>query len=181
MLLLLLALFFSVLLLKFVQAVVWVPLRIQHQFAKQNISGPGYRLITGNSSDYKRQRKEAQSKPMSSRPVDHDTLSRVVPFHDKWSRLYGPTYLYWWGPQPRLVTSDPDIIKDILMNSDGSIVKPESNPLAKLLLGDGLTELNGERWAVHRRITNQAFQMERVKVILIIVIDLCIYIIHQSL
>ena len=60
--------------------------------------------------------------------------------------------------------SDPDMIKEILMNTGGSFEKIPFNPQSKVLFGGGLVGLDGERWAIHRRITNQAFNMERVKV-----------------
>lgn len=159
--LLLLAIFFLIL-LKFIHSMIWVPLRIQHHFKKQGVTGPGYRLITGNTPEIKRLRREAQENTPST--VDHDFLPRLIPFYHSWSLKYGPTVLFWWGSQPILAIFDPDMIKEIMMSSDGSIVKPEWNPLSKFLLGDGLTELNGQKWAVHRRIANQAFHMERIKV-----------------
>jgi cytochrome P450 len=47
------------------------------------------------------------------------------------------------------------MIKEVLMNmGGGSFEKARDNSLAKLLFG-----LNGEEWALHRRIVNQAFMM----------------------
>jgi len=57
------------------------------------------------------------------------------------------------------------MIKEVLMNTgDGSFQKARNNPLARLLFGQGLNGLDGEEWALHRRIANQAFMIERVKV-----------------
>ena len=79
--------------------------------------------------------------------------------------MYGKNFLYWFGWKPRLTISDPDMIKEVLTKSDGkTFEKIQLNPLAKLLFGDGLILLTGKKWAIHRRITNQAFNMERVKV-----------------
>lgn len=50
------------------------------------------------------------------------------------------------------------------MNTSGFYGKVGLNPLSKLLFGNGLVALEGEKWALHRRITNQVFNMERVKV-----------------
>ena len=58
----------------------------------------------------------------------------------------------------------PDIVKEILTKSDGSFEKISLNPLARPLFGQGLAGLNGQNWVIHRRIANQAFNMERVKV-----------------
>uniref|UniRef100_A0A2N9GM91 Cytochrome P450 n=1 Tax=Fagus sylvatica TaxID=28930 RepID=A0A2N9GM91_FAGSY len=87
-----------------------------------------------------------------------------IPFYYRWSIMYGKTFLYWLGTKPWLAITDPDMIKEILTKSDGgSFEKIQMNPLANLLLGDGLAQLTGKKWAIHRRITNQAFNMERVK------------------
>ncbi|KAI9200165.1 hypothetical protein LWI28_003606 [Acer negundo] len=161
LLLLLLILILLVYLVKFLHSVIWVPFRIQHHFKTQGISGPGYRPITGNSAEIRSMYVEAQSKPIS--PVDHDILHRASPFYYRWSRMYGKNFLYWFGSIPRLAIFDPDMIKEVLMNTNGSFEKVGFNPLSKPLFGDGLVVLNGDKWAFHRRIANNAFDMGRVK------------------
>lgn len=105
---------------------------------------------------------EAASKPVPS--LDHDIVNRVAPSYHKWSNLYGKPFLYWFGSVPRLVISDPAMIKEVLMNTGKSFEKLSLNPLAKRVYGEGLVGLTGDEWAFHRRIANQAFKMERVKV-----------------
>lgn len=104
---------------------------------------------------------EAEAEPISF--VSHEIVHRVMPHYYNWSTLYGKTFLYWFGPKPRLAVADPDMIKEILLNNTGSYEKVKFNPLSKLLFGEGLVRLSGEKWAVHRRITSQAFNMERIK------------------
>ncbi|KAK4599704.1 hypothetical protein RGQ29_009654 [Quercus rubra] len=160
-LLFLLLVIFLVILWKFIYSFIWVPWRIENHFKNQGIRGPGYRLFFGNTAEIKRMYAEALSKPV---PLDnHDVLHRVSPFYYRWSAMYGKTFLYWFGSKPRLAMSDPDMIKEVVMNSDGSFGKIQMNPLAKLLFGEGLVQLTGQKWAIHRRITNRAFNMERVK------------------
>lgn len=164
LLLLLLTVILSVIitsLLKFVYSFIWIPHRIQRHFKEQGVSGPGYRLITGNSAEIRRLFIEAQSKPIS--PVDHDILHRTAPLYHNWSRMYGKTFLYWFGSKPRLAISDPDMIKEVLTDTSGSFDKIGFNPLSRQLFGQGLVGLTGDKWSIHRRITNQAFNMERVK------------------
>ncbi|KAI3969821.1 hypothetical protein MKX01_038289 [Papaver californicum] len=103
---------------------------------------------------------EAQSKTM---PFTHDILHRVLPHYHIWSNMYGNTYLYWFGSSPRLALSDPNMIKEVLFNSSGCFDRVKSNPLSKQLFGEGLVGLTGEKWVTHRRITSQAFTMDRVK------------------
>ncbi|GLT92154.1 hypothetical protein SLE2022_100060 [Rubroshorea leprosula] len=153
--------FLFICLLRFLYSVLWVPWRIQTHFRKQGIRGPGYRPIFGTIAQVRRLDAEARSKPI---PLDHhDVVRRVIPFFHTWSRIYGNTFLYWFGSTPRLTITDPDMIKEITMNTYGSFDKIGKNPLAKVLFSQGLVGLTGEKWAFHRRIANQAFSMERVK------------------
>ncbi|GLT58057.1 hypothetical protein SLA2020_309820 [Shorea laevis] len=153
--------FLFICLLRFLYSVLWVPWRIQTHFRKQGIRGPGYRPIFGTIAQVRRLDAEARSKPI---PLDHhDVVRRVIPFFHTWSRIYGNTFLYWFGSTPRLTITDPDMIKEITMNTDGSFDKVGQNPLAKVLFSQGLVGLSGEKWAFHRRIANQAFSMERAK------------------
>ncbi|XP_027149462.1 cytochrome P450 734A1-like [Coffea eugenioides] len=148
--------------LKFVYSIIWVPLKIQRHFRKQGIEGPDYHPIFGNTAEIRRRMiAEAEAEPISF--VSHEIVHRVMPHYYNWSTLYGKTFLYWFGPKPRLAVADPDMIKEILLNNTGSYEKVKFNPLSKLLFGEGLVRLSGEKWAVHRRITSQAFNMERIK------------------
>ncbi|XP_044510082.1 cytochrome P450 734A1 [Mangifera indica] len=148
-------------LLKFVHSVIWVPYRIQNHFKKQGITGPGYRPIVGNTAEMRRVFTESRSKTIS--PFNHDILHRTAPFYHKWSRIYGKNFLYWFGTVPRLSITNPDMIKEVLTNTGSSYEKFEFNPSSKQLFGQGLFGLTGDIWAVHRRIANQAFKMERIK------------------
>ncbi|XP_012071804.2 cytochrome P450 734A1-like [Jatropha curcas] len=146
-------------LLKLVYSILWVPHKTQRHFRKQGIQGPDYRPIIGNSSEMKLKREEAKSKVSD----DHSILNRVVPAYSTWSRMYGKNYLYWFGTKPRLAIADPGMIKEVLMNTGGLYERLDNDPLSKQLLGEGLPELRGEKWAVHRRISNLALNLEQVK------------------
>ncbi|XP_031260178.1 uncharacterized protein LOC116118330 [Pistacia vera] len=138
---LLLVSFFLILLIilvKYVHTFIWIPYRIQNHFKKQGISGPGYRLITGNSAEIRRMYVEAASKPVLG--FDHDIVCRAMPLYDRWSGMYGRTFLYWFGSVPRLAISDPDMIKEVL--TGGSFEKIPFNPSANLLFGQGLVGLD---------------------------------------
>ncbi|KAL9397916.1 hypothetical protein Peur_012169 [Populus x canadensis] len=148
---------------KFVYSILWVPYKIQHHFYKQGIGGPGYRPIFGNTAERRRLVKEALSKPIAP-PFHHNILHRVFPTYSVWSKMHGKTYLYWFGAKPRLVLSDPATIKEVLINTGGPFERMKFDPVTKQLLGDkGLMELTGDKWAVHRRISSLALNMEQVK------------------
>ncbi|TYH17657.1 hypothetical protein ES288_A05G208200v1 [Gossypium darwinii] len=147
--------------LKFIYSIIWIPRRIQNHFKRQGVTGPGYHPLFGNSAEILRLFEEAKLKPAT---VDHhDILHRVAPFYHKCSGMYGTPFLYWFGSKPRLGISDPDMIKEVAMSTDGSFENMRFNPMSKMLFGQGLLGLKGEEWAMHRRIANQAFKMDRVK------------------
>ncbi|KMS95259.1 hypothetical protein BVRB_010530 isoform B [Beta vulgaris subsp. vulgaris] len=156
-----------IIILKLTHTILWVPWKIQRHFRNQGIVGPTYHPIVGNTAEIRRMYVEAQSKPMKTGTDDpilnHNITHRVMPFYNKWSAQYGKTFLYWFGPKPMLALADPQMIKEVLMNTSGSFKKLKYNPLAKMLFGEGLVGLEGDQWAFHRRIANQAFNMERVK------------------
>ncbi|PHT42702.1 hypothetical protein CQW23_16727 [Capsicum baccatum] len=164
-------LFISLLLLLYVLKVLvykilWVPFKVQYQLKKQGIEGPGYNPILNNTAKIRRVMiAEAESNSTCFSHSHDIVVSRVMPHYYNWSTLYGKNFLYWFGPTPRLAIADPNLIKHILLNTsgDGSFEKVKHNPLSKLLLGDGLVGLDGHKWVIHRRITNQAFNMEIVK------------------
>lgn len=153
----------SIILLKFIHSIIWIPWRIEQHFKGQGIGGPGYRPITGNAGELRRIRSEAQSKSVSG--LQHDILDQVVPYYARWSVDYGKTFLWWFGTKARLAIADPESIKEVFMNTGASYEKVGFNPLTKVLFGDGLAGLNGDKWAIHRRIANQAFNIETIKVI----------------
>ncbi|RHN48282.1 putative cytochrome P450 [Medicago truncatula] len=147
-------------LLKTLHSIFYVPYKIQQHFRNQGISGPTYRPIFGNSSEIKRLYAETKSE---SNPFDHDILKRVVPFYNRWSCMYGKTFLYWFGSTPRLAISDPDLIKEVLVTNCVEYGKVPYNPQSKLLFGQGLVGLQGDQWNFHRRIFNLAFNTEILK------------------
>ncbi|KAK4263956.1 hypothetical protein QN277_029303 [Acacia crassicarpa] len=138
----------------------WVPWKIQSDFHKQGIRGPDYRPIVRNSGEIRWLYAESQSMPI---PFGHDIIKRAIPFYHKWSNMYGKAFLYWFGSKARLAISDPDMVKEVFMNKGGEIGKVPYNPQSKLLFGQGLVGLEGDQWAFHRRIINQAFNLELIK------------------
>ncbi|XP_060189281.1 cytochrome P450 734A1 [Lycium barbarum] len=157
-------LFISFFIFKLAYKIIWVPLKVQHHFKKQGLEGPSYSPIFKNTASIRRVViAEAESKTTCFSHHHDIVVSRVMPHYYNWSTLYGKNFLYWFGPTPRLAIADPKLIKQILLNTCGSFEKVKHNPLSKLLFGDGLVRLDGRKWAIHRRITNPAFNMEIVK------------------
>ncbi|XP_059068912.1 cytochrome P450 734A1-like [Cryptomeria japonica] len=147
-------------LVKIVTRMWWKPLQVKKFFEAQGISGPPYRLFYGNTTDISRMIDEQKSKPM---PLSHDMLPRVFPHLHQWSRIYGYDYVFWFGPNARLVVPHPELIKDICSTKFDNYSKLPTNPLSRQLVGQGLVGLTGEKWARHRKIINPAFHMDLLK------------------
>ena len=81
------------------------------------------------------------------------------------SQFAGKQYLWWIGPEPMLTITDPEVIKEILLNKNGITTKSYRQLTALgILFGKGLVSTIGEEWSLHRRIVTPAFHHERIKV-----------------
>lgn len=147
--------FLVILLSKFIHKFIWIPRKFHLHFQKQGITGPAYHLIVGNTLQIRSLIMKSVSKPI---PLNHDIIHRAVPYYHLWSTTFGNTFVYWFGPTPRLTVSDPALIKEVLTNSSGAFQKIAFNPSAQLLVGGGLVAITGDKWALHRRIANKAFK-----------------------
>ncbi|KAJ3687592.1 hypothetical protein LUZ61_016756 [Rhynchospora tenuis] len=154
---------FLSLLLRFLYNQLYLPYLASLRFSRQGITGPTRRLISGNAPDYRAVISKAQSTPLPC--IHHDVVDRVAPFFSQWIAQFGYPFVYWFGSMPRLVITDPDLVKTVLLDTTGLFRKRQSanNPLARQLIGEGLPGLDGSKWAHHRRIIAPAFNMERVK------------------
>ncbi|XP_031406502.1 cytochrome P450 CYP749A22-like [Punica granatum] len=142
---------------------LWLnPIRIQRMMAAQGIKGPSYRFLHGNTKEILTMRKEAMERPMASH-LSHDILPRLQPNIHTWVDTYGPNYLYWFGPQPQLVVTEPEMIKEVLNNKDKNYRKIKIRGFVKMLLGDGLVTSAGEKWVKQRKLANHAFHGESLK------------------
>ncbi|KAF8408951.1 hypothetical protein HHK36_005021 [Tetracentron sinense] len=137
----------------------WKPKKLEKYLREQGINGHPYRLLSGDLKENTKLTKEAQSKPMN---LSHDIVARVIPPLHQTIKNYGKKSVIWIGPTPRVNIMDPELIRDVLSNKFGHFVKPEVNPIAKLLT-TGVATYEGEKWVKHRRIINPAFHQEKLK------------------
>eukprot|EP01018_Ginkgo_biloba_P005694 Gb_08932 [translate_table: standard] len=103
----------------------------------------------------------------SAMDFSHDILPWVLSFYHHWTKIYGRTFVLWFGPTARINVTDPELVKEIFYTKFEDYEKAEAHPLVKKLEGDGLLSLSGDKWAHHRRIINPSFHMENLNVMII--------------
>ncbi|KAM3320987.1 cytochrome [Capsicum chacoense] len=154
----------SILMIRVV-AYLWLrPKKIEEHFAKQGIRGPPYKFFIGNAKEIVSLMMKASSQTLPS--YSHNILPRVLSFYHHWKKIYGATFLVWFGPTPRLAVADPDLIREIFTTKSEFYEKNEAHPLIRQLEGDGLLSLKGEKWAHHRKIITPTFHMENLKLLI---------------
>nr|QNN89097.1 cytochrome P450 [Azadirachta indica] len=141
---------------------VWLrPKKLEKYLRQQGLSGNSYRFLFGDLKENFIMLKEAKTRPIN---LDDDIAIRVMPFVLKLFKDYGKNCFIWFGTTPRVNITNPDQIKETFTKiSDFQKVK--FNPLVRLL-GLGVANYEGEKWAKHRKIINPAFHQEKLKLML---------------
>uniref|UniRef100_K3XIR4 Cytochrome P450 n=1 Tax=Setaria italica TaxID=4555 RepID=K3XIR4_SETIT len=138
----------------------WIPRRLDRALRAQGLKGTAYRLFTGDLRESARINREARAKPL---PLgSHEIAARVQPLLYRATKEYGKVSFTWFGPVPRVMIPDPELVKEVLSNKFGHFGKPRSTRIGKLL-ANGVVNHEGEKWAKHRRILNPAFHHEKIK------------------
>lgn len=127
---------------------------------KQGILGPPYKLWHGDRAKMaKMMQKAITSMPKTP---SHDILPRLNPLVYQSVQEYGKMFYIWMGTVPRIVVLEPKLIREMLTNKSGDFQKPEINGFTRLFVA-GVSSLNGDKWATHRKLLNPAFHLEKLK------------------
>ncbi|KAK6931374.1 Cytochrome P450 [Dillenia turbinata] len=146
--------------LRFLHKAWWAPIRLQKFMGSQGIKGPSYKFLHGNTKEILTMRKESRSRPMD---LSHNIFPRLQAHVHLWNKLYGTNFLFWFGPQAQMVTTDLELVKDILENKNGAHSKAKTRGFLKKILGDGLVVAEGEKWVKLRKLANHSFHAESLK------------------
>ncbi|TYI92025.1 hypothetical protein E1A91_D02G037700v1 [Gossypium mustelinum] len=152
--------FFFIALIKLLYDYLWIPLRIQHMLNSQGIKGPPYRFIHGNNKEVTKMKQKALSKSVG---LTDDLFPKVHPHFYTWTNRYGKNFVYWNGARAELVISEPELIKEVLKNSEQIFQKKQLSDIGMKFLGNGLIFIEGEKWAKHRKLANHTFHGESLK------------------
>jgi cytochrome P450 len=79
-------------------------------------------------------------------------------------KMSGKISMVWFGPTPRVILSDPKLVREVLSNKFRHLQKPKLPSNFIKLIAQGLTVHEGEKWALHRKIIKPAFHLEKLKV-----------------
>ncbi|KAI3730510.1 hypothetical protein L1987_61680 [Smallanthus sonchifolius] len=93
------------------------------------------------------------------------------PHIDSWFHIYGKNILYWRGPQAELVVTEPELLKEIMSLREISMGKQDVGPVLNKIFGDGLVFSHGDKWAKQRKLATHAFNGERLKNIVPVVVE----------
>ncbi|KAL2546266.1 Cytochrome [Forsythia ovata] len=126
----------------------------------QGIRGPPYRFPHGNTKEISKMRSQSMGKPME---MSHSIFPRIQPHVYTWTKTYGMNFLNWHGSQAQLFVTEPELIKEVLMNREGFYPKMDMEGYAKKLLGEALITNEGEKWAKIRKLANHTFHAESLK------------------
>ncbi|CAL5084387.1 unnamed protein product [Urochloa decumbens] len=152
------------------EALWWRPRRLERHFARHGVRGPGYRFFFGSSLELIRLMVDASSRPAPPE-APHDVLPRVLAFYHHWRKLYGPMHLIWFGSTPRLIVSEPELIREVLLSRAEHFDRYEAQPLIRQFEGLGLSNLHGDEWARRRKILTPAFHVENLRLLVPFVAD----------
>ncbi|EFJ29722.1 hypothetical protein SELMODRAFT_267282 [Selaginella moellendorffii] len=153
---------FTAALWRFVTVYWWRPRAIAAQLKKEGIQGPSPRFMVGQIAEIQNMRSAIKDHDMES--FSHDIFHRVHPALLKWRKQYGKRFVFWWGTEPRISVSEPEIVREVLSKKFSHFDKSEARlRFTNLFLGRGLASVTGEEWSHHRRLVAPAFFHERIK------------------
>ncbi|PWZ55273.1 Cytochrome P450 709B2 [Zea mays] len=142
---------------------VWRPHAVARSFARQGIRGPHYTFLAGSLPEAKRLLMAGRR---GTAPLDagcHDIMPVLLPQFHRWVADYGRTLLFWIGPIPAVLSTDLQLIKQVLTDRTGLYQKDFMIPVLKFLFGNGVILINGDDWKRHRKVVLPAFNHETIK------------------
>ncbi|XP_028763757.1 cytochrome P450 716A67-like [Neltuma alba] len=149
---------------------LWVnPKRLQTALRRQGLEADAYRFWVGDLIRMVKMQQQAKSLALPIR--SHDLVPHVLSFVHYITNKHGKNSFMWLGPMPRLILTDPLLIKD-MFNRNYDFIKPNMIPITKYI-STGLACYEGDKWAKHRKIINPAFNLQQMKILLPIVCQSC--------
>ncbi|KAL1821399.1 hypothetical protein ACET3Z_016268 [Daucus carota] len=148
---------------------VWLrPRNMEKCLRKQGLHGNSYRFLFGDSKENSKMVKNARSKPIT---LSDDVVARASPFIYHTVQKYGKNSFIWFGPTPRLLVTDPELMKEVL-TKNYRFKKLKQNPIVRMF-SYGLGSIEGDQWAQHRKLLTPAFHLHKLKLMLPVMHNSC--------
>ncbi|XP_049386888.1 cytochrome P450 CYP72A219-like [Solanum stenotomum] len=138
------------------------PKKLEINFRQNGLKGNPYKLLYGDLNELTKSIVEAKSKPIN---FSDDIAQRLIPFFLDSINKNGKSSFMWLGPYPVILITDPEHLKEIFTKNYVYLKQNHPNPMTKLL-AQGLANIEGDKWAKHRKIINPVFHVEKLKVLL---------------
>ncbi|EPS61577.1 hypothetical protein M569_13217 [Genlisea aurea] len=138
------------------------PKRVEKFLRKHGLRGNEYRFPYGDSMELIRSGERSEPKPIG---LEDDIKSRVSGFVAKTIQTYGNCCFIWFGPNPVIILSDAELVKEVLTKPETYGQVENANPLVKLFF-TGVVSYEGEKWIKHRKILNPGFHLENLKLMI---------------
>ncbi|KAI5066385.1 hypothetical protein GOP47_0019009 [Adiantum capillus-veneris] len=141
---------------------MWLtPRRAKRIFEAQGFTCLPFRFLFGNLPELGSIMLETHSRPMSH--ISHDIGRHAFPYYYRWTEQYGDRCVYFHGSEARTFLSNPVQLKEVLSTKFSQYPRLLRRPDMVNIVDDAVLQLDGERWALHRRILNPGFFVEKLK------------------
>nr|ASB17942.1 cytochrome P450 CYP72A548 [Polygala tenuifolia]BBE15471.1 cytochrome P450 [Polygala tenuifolia] len=149
------------------------PKKLERLLRQQGLQGNSYKFLVGDAKLLMKMIKEAKSKPIH---ISEDIVPRVLPLPHLSVQKYGKNGFTWLGTIPMVTIMDPEKVKHILTKMRD--FPKHKHPVVKLI-GTGVANYEGEKWAKHRKIIDPIFNLEKIKLMLPTFYNSCIDMVGQ--
>ncbi|XP_068668983.1 cytochrome P450 714C2-like [Aristolochia californica] len=144
----------------------WKPERMREKLRRQGIRGPPPSLLLGNIQEMKQMAATTPTdeKEGSGGKVDHQYISRLFPYFQRWKELYGSIFTYTLGSMPVMYVSQPEVVKEMNLYKSLDLGRPSYHQKdTRAMFGQGIISSNGLAWAHQRKLISSELFMEKVK------------------
>ncbi|XP_077216501.1 cytochrome P450 714C2-like [Tasmannia lanceolata] len=146
--------------------ILWLkPGRMRERIRKQGIEGPPPSFFYGNILEMKSiQSTVAKASIEAGGHASHNYTSILFPYFERWSKDYGPVFMYWTGVTVTIYVGRPDVVKEMNLYKSLDLGKPSRQKKERqALFGHGILTANGQMWSRQRKIIAPELFMDKVK------------------
>ncbi|KAI6669251.1 hypothetical protein NL676_004136 [Syzygium grande] len=151
------------------EVLIWRPQRLRSKLREQGIRGPPGSFFIGNLREMKELQSHSTTPSKSpsqgdQQAITHNCSSKLLPFLDRWRQQYGNVFMFSMGNIQTLYLNDAEAVREISTCTSMDFGKPSYQlKMMDPLLGQGIANSNGAKWAQQRKILAPEFYVDKVK------------------